>query len=76
MTVYMQKINLIEKLIHYVNEHFSTWSFDDYCAVQRRISDWNSEHEDDEIFMCDISNREDDVCNGFMIEDVCFYFED
>lgn len=76
MTVYEQKRELIGKLIDYTTTHINNWSWDNYSYIQSTISDWNTDHEDDEIFMCDISNREDEVCNGFMIEDECFYFED
>lgn len=44
-------------------------------AIWRMASDWNSEHPDEEIFMCEYSNTSNRV-DGFCIEDDYFLYSD
>lgn len=70
-----QKDELLGKLFQLANDCVKNYTWEKYCTICDMVSDWNREHEECEIFMCDISNREDQVVNGFMIEDESFYCE-
>jgi hypothetical protein len=61
-----------KKMVNLAKEY----TFEGFYEVETIVSDWNSEHEeDDEIFMCDHYN-EDDVRDGLCLEDDHVVFED
>lgn len=52
------------------------YTYEKYCETTDIVSDWNSEHEeDDEIFMCDHYN-ENYERDGLCLEDDHVIFED
>lgn len=44
------------------------YTFDAYCELISCCSDWNSEHPDDEIFMCELYKEDGYDNDGIMIE--------
>lgn len=51
------------------------WTREGENELWDMASDFNREHEDEEIFMCVMSKADGDVGDGFMIEDDYFTFE-
>ena len=47
----------------------SKWARDAENAIWQMASDWNSDHPDDEIFMCEKYDEEQEKVIGFYIED-------
>ena len=48
---------------------------DEADAIWRLCLDWNREHPDEEIFMCDYQSDGSECVDGFMIEDDVWVFE-
>lgn len=44
-------------------------------AIWALCSDWNREHPDEEIFMCEYQSDGSECVDGFMIEDDWWVFE-
>lgn len=63
----------LNKLFKLAEELISDYTWEKYSKLWGECSDWNREHEDEEIFMCETSD-ENDYVNGFMIEDYAFYY--
>jgi hypothetical protein len=53
-------------------DHAENWTWTAEQKIWTICCDWNRDHEDEEIFMCETSDDDDNV-NGFMIEDDLFY---
>ena len=51
------------------------WTRDGENEIWNMALDWNREHEDDEIFMCEYQSEDSEFVNGFMIEDDYWTFE-
>lgn len=51
------------------------WTREGENEIWDMASDFNREHEDEEIFMCVMSEADGDVGDGFMIEDDYFTLE-
>ena len=70
-----KKEKTIRKMWEMVDKLYGNYSRDEEMKIWDLCYEWNSEHEDDEIFMCETGD-EGNTVNGFMIEDDCFYYED
>lgn len=79
----MERNEIIAKMMKMANEitgkNSDNWTWDAERAIWRMCFDWNSEHEDEEIFMCECDHDEEgnpteSVC-GFYIEDDWFIVE-
>ncbi len=67
---------MIRTLMEKARELVKNYTWDASCELWSMCSDWNTDHEEcDEIFMSDTSD-DDNVVNGFMIEDYVFIYED
>jgi hypothetical protein len=51
------------------------WTLDKETEIWNTCLDWNAEHEDEEIFMCEYQTDDSEFVNGFMIEDDYFIVE-
>ena len=76
-TIKQERENVIKKMFDLANfisgDNWKNWTRDRENHLWDMCSDWNREHEDEEIFMCETSDDDDNV-NGFMIEDDPFYY--
>ncbi len=71
----MTRDKMIEKLMEMASELIKSYDYEKNNKMWELCSDWNTEHEDEEIFMSDVAG-DDNVVNGFMIEDYIYYWED
>ena len=68
----MNREQLISRMFDMANK---VETRDDADAIWKLCLDWNREHPDEEIFMCDYQSDDSEYVNGFMIEDVYWVFE-
>ena len=76
MTKTRNKRETIEIMLLKANELTKKYSYDLYSEIWEMASDWNRNHEDEEIFMCDYQSDNSEFVNGFMVEDYVFIIED
>ena len=76
----MSKDKMVLKLMKMAGEitgkNTEKYTWEKYRKLWDMCYDWNSEHPDCEIFMCDMSKADGDEHDGFYIEDDYFIFED
>lgn len=65
----MTKQKVIEQMVQIANELTKNYTWDKFNALLDLCSDWNEEHEEEYIFMCDHVSEETGLTNGFYIED-------
>lgn len=65
----------IRVMIQKATNLLKNWSRDEEDVIWTMCSDWNSKHENEEIFMCEYQSEESETVNGFMIEDDYWVFE-
>lgn len=74
----MKKEKMIDKLIRQslkILENDKSYSKEDELKIWRECSDWNSEHSDNEIFMCEYSGHYSTTqVIGYTIEDDIFIY--
>ena len=66
---------MIKMAIAITGKNSDNWTRTAENAIWEMCCDWNSEHEEEEIFMCEIDTEEDGYVNGFAIEDDYFIVE-
>lgn len=66
----------IADLANMANKLTQEWSWDLYRDMFSACIDWNSEHEDEEIFMCEECFNGSETVNGVYIEDDYWIFEE
>jgi len=71
----MTRNDVIKKMFSIANDMRKNWTWDKYDELITIGSDWNAEHEDEEIFCCDYQGEDSEYSNGIMIEDEIFIFE-
>ena len=71
----MTKQKVLEQMIKKANALLKNWTRDGENEIWNMALDWNREHEDDEIFMCEYQSEDSATVNGFMIEDDYWIFE-
>ena len=71
----MTREKMIEKMMNKANALQKRWSWTAQQEIWTMCCDWNSEHEDEEIFMCEHESEETGLVDGFYIEDDCWTFE-
>lgn len=75
----MTRNEMIDKLVRMAiaitGDNTSAGSWDATMEMWDLCSDWNREHEEEEIFMCEYQTEDSEYANGIMIEDDYFIFE-
>ena len=71
----MNREKLISKMRDMANKLINKWTREEEDAIWTLCLDWNREHPDEEIFMCEYQSDDSEYVNGFMIEDDCWVFE-
>ena len=71
----MEREKVIMEMIRRANSLLKSWNRDLFDSIWTMCLDWNREHEDDEIFMCEYQSDDSEYVNGFMIEDDYWVFE-
>ena len=71
----MNREQLISTMFDMANKLINKWTREGENAIWTLCSDWNNEHPDEEIFMCEYQSDDSDCVNGFMIEDDWWVFE-
>lgn len=71
----MTKTQVIDQMVKKANALLKGWTRDGENEIWNMALDWNREHEDDEIFMCEYQSEDSATVNGFMIEDDYWCFE-
>jgi hypothetical protein len=71
----MTREKMIEKMVKAANKLRKEYSWEAQKEIWEMCLDWNSEHEDEEIFMCEHENEETGLVDGFYIEDDFWTFE-
>lgn len=69
----MDREQLIRRMFDMANKVVTR---DDADAIWTLCLDWNRDHPDEEIFMCDYQSDGSEYVNGFMIEDDYWVFEE
>lgn len=76
----MTKKQMIEKLVSMAvaisGKNRGNATFDKVQEIWTLCCDWNMEHEDDEIFMCEHESEETGFVDGFYIEDDAYITAD
>lgn len=67
-----QTINL---MMEKANKLVNNWTREGENEIWTICIDWNSENEDEEIFMCEYQSEDSEYVNGFMIEDDYWTFD-
>lgn len=67
-----ETINLMVRLANILQK---AYSYELCHKIWSICSDWNSEHPDEEILMCEHAN-DDNIVDGFYIEDDYWVFND
>ena len=71
-----EMINKLRKMaIAITGDNSGKGTYDDHMAIWTMCNDWNREHEEEEIFMCEYQTEDSEYANGIMIEDDYFIFE-
>ena len=65
----LTKDEMISKLVGMANKLVKHYSYDLNKRMWTLCSDWNREHPDEEIFMCEECFNGSETVNGFYIED-------
>lgn len=71
----MTRAEVIAEMIKRANSLLKAWDREIFDSIWSMCLDWNSEHEDEEIFMCEYQSDDSEYVNGFMIEDDYWVFE-
>lgn len=71
----MEREKVIMEMIRRANSLLKSWNRDLFDSIWTMCIDWNREHEDDEIFMCEYQSDDSEYVNGFVIEDDYWVFE-
>ena len=71
----MTRDKMINNLMAMAKEMVKNYTWDKYCAIIDTCTDWNRDHEDEEIFVCDICEADGYEGNGIMVEDDYFLYE-
>lgn len=71
----MNREQLISKMFDMANKLLNNWAREGENAIWKLCIDWNMEHPDEEIFMCEYQSDDSEYVNGFMIEDDWWVFE-
>lgn len=76
----MTREQTISKMMDMANALIGNWTRAGEDEIWTMCSDWNSEHPDEEIFMCESDMDEygntTEYVNGFYIEDDHWIFEE
>lgn len=72
----MKRARMLEKLTKMALKLYDNFTWPGYYEVFTACSDWNSEHPDEEIFMCEMWKADGHEHDGLMIEDDVFYYEE
>lgn len=67
---------MIKKAKAITGTNSKNWTRDAENKIWDMAYDWNSNHDDSEIFMCEIWKDDGYDFDGFMIEDDYFVYED
>lgn len=67
---------MIAQLMQMADRLTQDYSWGLYRAMFSTCIDWNSEHEDEEIFMCEDCFNGSETVNGVYIEDDYWIFEE
>ena len=74
----MKKDKMVEKMYKLANEitgkNTKNYTWEKGSKLWDMASEWNSTHEDSEIFMCEVHKEDGYEYDGFMIEDDIFYY--
>jgi hypothetical protein len=70
----MTRAQVLSKMIDKANALKGNYSKAKEMEIWTMCSDWNSDHEGEEIFMCE-SSDDNNVVNGFYIEDDYWLYE-
>lgn len=68
-----RKQKKLNKLFSMADELTRNYTWDGEMKIWEECSDWNREHEDEEIFMCEVA-IDSEYVNEFMIEDYTYTF--
>ena len=71
----MNREQLISKMMNMANKLINKWTREEEDAIWTLCLDWNSEHPDEEVFMCEYQSDDSEYVNGFMIEDDYWVFK-
>lgn len=71
----MDKEQVLNKMINMANKLLDGWTREKENAIWTLCLIWNTEHPEDEIFMCEYQSEDSEYVNGFMIEDDYWVFE-
>ena len=71
----MTREKVIKEMIRRANALLKNWNRELFDSIWTMCLDWNREHEDEEIFMCEYQSDDSEYVNGFMIEDDYWVFE-
>lgn len=78
--VNMTKAQVIRKMYEKANMVMRNWTRDGENEIWDMALNWNRNHEDDEIFMCEFSQdaegNDTERVTGFMIEDDFWLYEE
>ena len=78
--VNMTKAQVIRKMYEKANMVMRNWTRDGENEIWDMALNWNRNHEDDEIFMCEFSQdaegNDTGRVTGFMIEDDYWLYEE
>ena len=66
---------MMKKALKITGKNSDNWTRSAENEIWRMAYDWNDEHEDEEIFMCEMSKADGDEHDGFCIEDDYFVYE-
>lgn len=66
---------MFEMAVQITGENSDNWTWEAQTAIWDMCSDWNAEHDESEILMCDYQTEDSEFVNGFMIEDYWFVVE-
>lgn len=64
----MTRQEMLKKLVDMANGLSKDASLMAQAEIFSACCDWNAEHEDEEIFMCEHDNEETGMVDGFYIE--------
>lgn len=67
---------MVKLAVQITGKNSGKWTWEKANKIWDMCSDWNREHEDCEIFMCDYCSEDSEVVDGFMIEDDFFIYEE